>query len=120
MVFVTHDEQHEVSGFFANNPHKHTDKYFEINRKMAIEIEYGFRYCYEDGYIIYDGESHQAKGLSRSKTRGEQEYAHLGYVGLPQLILKATENLEEAKKELEKAYQAKVVLRNLKKKYLNF
>jgi len=117
MVFVTHDEQQEINGFFATNPYEHTDKYFEINTEMAIEMEYRFRYS-NNGYLIYDEENHQAKGLFEAKT-DKQKYARLGYVGLPQLILKATENLEEAKQDLEKVYQARIALRNLRKKYLN-
>lgn len=107
MVFVTHDEEHEINGFFANNPFGHTNNYFEISREMALNID-KFRYS---GYLIYNGKTHQAIGAFIGKKTTEERYAHLGYIGLPQLILKATENLKEAKENLKKICQARKILR---------
>ena len=99
MVFITHG-RYKIKTFSARKPPKKTKNYFEINRELAerIEREFGHdeRFLTDGGFLIYDGETHQALGASLYVIN-DQRYVYLD-MGMPQLILRNIENFDKRKK----------------------
>jgi hypothetical protein len=102
MIYVIHDEENQITDFSKSPPKEH-ERYFQIDLGDAAIFAYRAK---RGAHLLEYDSNHQVVGLRREMSVDNEKFVQVG-AGIINLVLCATKNIEEARKDIQVLQKAR-------------